>query len=503
MRRILISVNIFLLLSSGLSAQTSRLKEDVAWRLSAEGSAGTGEESPFWFTSNRYGLGHAYQYAGIARASLERDVMNDSLRFWGVGYGMDAAVVFDKEITRPIIQQAYLDVQWKMLRLSLGQKQRHAEFKNPELSTGGLSLGNNARPLPMIRVEMPDFWAIPGTKGFFSIKGHAAFGFYTDNRWQRQFNAGTHFLYTANSKFHSKAGFIRIGNEEKFPLLLSGGLEMACQFGGEAWNMRDRADHGDPNVTYYEKIGNGIMDYWNAFVPGGSDSNDGNYTNIAGNHLGSWHACAEWKEKDWSLSMYYEHYYEDHSQLFLQYAWKDMLLGVEAKLPKNRFLSNIVYEYITMTDQSGAVYHDRTANIPIQISSMDSYYSHHVYGAWQHAGYCMGNPLLLSPLYNDNHRLTPMHTRIKAHHVGATGQPCDELKWRMMYTHEVSRGTYASPTQDPMYGNYYLAEATYMPHCIPGFSVTASYGRNSGELLGKTNAGMLTVSYSGIFNSTK
>lgn len=497
-----IPIVFLLLVAVTATAQMSRLTEDVEWMVSAQGTAGGGDNAPFWFTSNRYGLGPSTQYSGLTRASIKRNVEADSLRFWGVGYGVDLAGAFGKDVNRFVIQQAYIDIQWKMLRLSLGQKERVSEFKNRELSTGGLTLGMNCRPLPMARFELPEFWYIPGTRDLFAIKGHIAYGWYTDGDWQTSFNAGSKNIHTSNSKFHSKALFVRIGNAEKFPLMASGGIEMSCQFGGKAWNLRDRGDHGDDSQVYYENLDKGFSDYWHALIPGGSDSNDGDFANVSGNQLGSWHARLDWQEKEWGVGVYYEHFFEDHSQMFMQYAWKDMMLGVEAHMPKNRFVSSLVYEYLTMKDQSGPIYHDKTPNIPVQISALDGYYNHHVYGAWQHVGYTMGNPLILSPIYNSNGSLSPRHNRVRSHHIGLTGQPCDELRWRFMYTHEMSLGTYSLPTLDPEYGNFYLLEATYSPRQIPGFSVTASYGRNSGQLLGESNGGMLTVTYSGWFNRT-
>lgn len=491
-----------LLMAVDIIAQASRLRDDVEWKVSVEGTAGGGDNAPFWFTSNRYGLGPSTQYSGLTRASLERKIENDSLRFWGLGYGVDIAGAFGSQVNRFVVQQAYLDVQWKMLRLSLGQKERVSEFKNRQLSTGGLSLGMNCRPVPMVRLELPEFWYIPGTKDIFAIKAHIAYGWFTDGRWQKKFNKGSHNIYTSGSAFHSKSLFFRIGNDKKFPLMASGGLEMVAQFGGRAWNLRDRADHGDASQTYSENLNRGIKGYWNALIPGGSDSNDGDFANVQGNQLGSWHARLDWKDKTWSIGVYYEHFFEDHSQMFWQYPWKDMLLGVEAQMPKNRFVSSLVYEYTTLLDQSGPIYHDRTPNLPVQISALDMYYIHHVYGAWQHAGYTMGNPQILSPLYNVDGSLAPRHNRVRAHHIGITGEPCEEVRWRVMYTHEMSLGTYPDPTLDPMHGDYYLVEAAYSPRQLPGFSVTASYGGNSGNLLGKSNAGMLTVTYSGVFNKT-
>ncbi len=502
MRIRLILPVILCLLVATANAQVSHIFEDVQYGGSVSGTAGAGDNAPFWFTSNKYGLGAIDNFTVLGRAYLKRDAEADSLRFWRIGYGIDLAGGYGLQ-SYFNIQQAYLDVQWKMLRLSIGQKERASELKNAELSTGGLTLGMNARPIPQVRIEMPDFWAIPGTRGIFSFKAHLAYGRYMDNKWQRDFTAGTENLYTQNSWFHSKALFIRLGNHELFPLEFTGGIEMACQFGGKGFNVMDY-EGGAPKSDV--KLGGTV---WTALIPGlGGDINDGAFTNAAGNHIGSWHARLDWKARNWSLGLYMEHMFEDQSQMFMQYGfWKDMLLGVEVNLPKNPFLSTIVYEHNGTMHQSGPIYHDATPENTQQISAADSYYNNHVYGSWQHGGYIMGNPTLLSPLYNTyllgNNTLHQYFNRVNVHHIGFKGNPCSQIAWRILYTHEKTLGSYERPVMNPLYGDFLLMEAKYSPKKVKGLSITASYGHNGGELLGSSNAGMLTVAWDGWIRKTR
>ena len=83
---------------------------------------------------------------------------------------------------------------------------------NPTLSSGGLTSGMNARPIPQVRFEVPDFWTIPGTGNWLALRGYIGYGMYTDNKWQRDFVGGTKSIYSKNSLYHTKAGFLRIGN---------------------------------------------------------------------------------------------------------------------------------------------------------------------------------------------------------------------------------------------------------------------------------------------------
>lgn len=496
---IIIAFLCLMLMPLRVGAQIKRLGEDVQYGVSMRGTFGKGDKAPFWFSNNRYGLGALKDNTVLARTYIKRDVEADSLRAWRIGYGAELASGYGNQC-RFIIQQAFLDVQWKMLRLAMGQKERPSELKNEELSTGGMTLGINARPLPQVRLELPDFWNVPGTKGWFAIKAHLAYGWFTDGKWQKDYG-GSRVLYTQRSYFHSKTLLIRVGNKDKFPLTLKWGLEMACQFGGKGYNVRGYQNEW---LEQGVKLGGNM---WKAFVPAGGDVNDDVFTNAAGNHVGSWHARLDWAGKGWSVGGYMDHFFEDHSQLGMQYGfWKDMLLGIEINLPKNRCVSDIVYEHLGTMNQSGPIFHDATPENPQQISAADSYYNHHVYGSWQHASFMIGNPLIPSPMYNGylgvRSALNNYFNRVNAHHVGMKGNPTEWLSWRALYSYEKNWGSYDRPVKDPLDAHFLLLEATYKPTWLNGLSITAAYGHNGGNLLGKSNGAMLTVAWDGWIRKT-
>ncbi len=488
----------FLLLVGTLAvqAQFARLGKDVRYGLELNGTVAKGDYAPFYLTANRYGLSSLNESSGYVRAGIMRGVEADSARRWRIGYGADVAVAAGFTSTF-VVQQLYADMQYKDLRLSVGAKERASELKNEALSSGGMTSSANARPVPQVRIELPDFWKIPGTRDWLAIKGHLAYGRFTDDNWQEGFHKdGT--LYSANVLYHSKAGFLRVGNKQKFPLTFTGGLEMYTQFGGEAWNVIPR--HDDPNFdNTHVQAGNGLESFWNVLVPGGRDASDGDYANSEGNKLGSWHFQLEWHGKGWGIKAYAEHYFEDHSQLFLEYGWKDMLYGVELSLPENPVAHSFLYEYLRTTDQTGGVYHDKTDKLPVQISGIDNYYNHNFYGGWQHWGQAMGNPLMLSPIYNKDGTIMFKHNRIRAHHFGIAGQPLPELGYRALFSHVKSLGTYAAPLTNPAYGNCFMLELDYAPRHFHGLSFTGTFATNGGSLTGNSKGGMLTIRKSGIF----
>lgn len=489
-----------LLFSNSLYAQVSRLTDTLLLRSELKGMTGNGKHAPLWLSNNQYGLASIDNRALVWSLAVGRDIKNDTERNWRVGYGAKLGAIVDTE-RNWVVQELYADVQYKALRLSLGQKERPAEMLNPLLSSGGLVMSNNARPLPQVRLEVPDFWAVPGTNGWLSLRGHVAYGAYTDNKWQRDFVGSNSGAYSANSLYHSKAGFVRLGNAIKFPVTIDGGLEMHTQFSGTAYNIHLRDDDKTGAKSGSITMPRNFKAFWDALIPGGSDPTDGIYSNRQGNTVGAWHLAInihgmDWDADElWKARLYAQHVFEDESQLFWQYGWRDIMVGTEINLPQNPIVSDIVYEYLTTRDQSGPIYHDKTPQIPDQISALDNYYNHGIYGAWQHAGFGLGNALLLSPIYNSKGQLTFVHNRINAHHASIKGNPTKEIDYRLMFSHIKSWGTYSSPLTDPQSGWTMLASIGYQPKWLSNCRVGFTYGHNGGKLLGNSNGYQLSFGW--------
>ena len=502
-KAIVITTTLFYSLPSLINAQVkghfSELNDGVEYNVETQGTFSSGK-APLWLNANKYGLSSIKGSNGYVRASVIRPESADSLWNWRIGYGLDVAGAagFTSEL---IIQQAYLDARYKNFLISIGSKERKAMLKNNDLSSGSQTLGINARPIPQFRLELPDYWSLTGESNWVGIKGHAAYGIYTDDNWQKSF-VGSTGRRVEHTLYHSKAGYMRIGNEEKFPLVFEGGLEMACQFGGTVKNVM--IDGVNTDIDLFE----GLKDFIDAFIPGsGSDPTDGaGYANSKGNTVGSWTFSLSYKFPTWKAKAYLDHYFEDHSMMFVQYGWKDGLYGLELELPKNKIVSNIVYEYLYSKYQAGPIYHDHTDAVSDQISAIDNYYNNIIYGGWQHWGQAIGNPLFTSPIYNSDSQIRFANNRIVAHHLGISGNPSSELGYRFLLSYSENWGTYNTPYPDKKYSTSLLAELKYAPSKVlgrdtRGWSLKGSFGLDSGNLLGHNNGFQITLCKHGLFNS--
>lgn len=464
--------------STALQAAIRHVDYGVESRVTA-----TDGETPLWLSANRYGLSGVEYANGYLRLQAGHRAENDSLRKWRIGWRADVAATYG--MSAPfVIQQLYTDIDYRALRLTIGAKEEPMQLKNNLLSSGSQTMGINARPMPNIRIALPEYLSLTGKSDWVAIKGHFGYGMLTDGGFQKDYCA-MDAKRTEKVLYHTKAGYLRIGNEKKFPLSFEGGLEWMTYFGGTAYIAGSVGGIGSKLEMPQRP-----KDFFDAIFGLGGDATDGDgYANATGNTVGSWIFRLNYKANNWRASIYLDHFFEDHSQMFFEYGWLDGLLGAEVELPQNPFVSTIVYEFLKTTYQSGPVYHDHTAAIPDQISGADDYYNHSIYQGHQHWGQAVGNPLYTSPLYRHDGTLTFSDNRFIAHHIGLMGQPTASLSYRLLYSHERSHGTYPAPHLTARHTDSFLIETTWRPqkpikHIGDGWECGLALGMDRGNLIG-------------------
>ena len=517
-------VALALVCSFSLSAQEERknhgpidLTENLQYNVEAQASFSEGK-TPLWMNANRYGLSSLDEMNGYLRAGVERPLRTDSLRRWGVGYGVDVAVPYHFT-SSVVVQQAYAEARWLHGALTVGSKQQPMELKNNRLSTGSQTLGINARPVPQVRLSLPDYWTLPGTNYWVHLKGHIAYGKMTDQNWQHDFTARQQ-NYADGMLYHSKAGYLKIGKEDCFyPLSVELGLEMASTFGGTA-HVRQL----DGTMQTYEGE-KGLKSMWHAFVPGGADSGENVYQNAEGDQLGSWMARVNWDSDTWRLSFYADKFFEDHSSMlqldydgygegnewqakkkrrYLLYDFKDWMLGTELQFKYGTWLRHIVFEYLYTKYQSGPIYHDHTPGLKDHVAGMDNFYNHYIYPGWQHWGQVMGNPLYRSPLYNDDGSIEVLDNRFTALHLGLDGG-YNDFSYRLLATWQQGVGTYHHPFTRSHHNLSVLLEGIWQPTkgALRGWTLSAAYGMDLGAILGNNYGLQITVARHGLFKDKK
>lgn len=476
-----ILITLILITALSTKAQTITERQELC------GTFGTGEYTPFWHNANRQGLSSVKKDIIYARVGVGGEhLFNRS----GINLDWGADVVAGMNMASTVlIQQAYVDCKWKELRLSVGQKERWGEIMNHRLTTGALVESGNARPIPQVRLELHEYWNVPGCKEWFGIKGHIAYGRFTDGKWQEAFvEPGKQ--YAQKVLYHSKELMLRFGNEKIFPLTAEMGLNMVTQFGGTTYNTWEI-----PGKTTYSP--SRFKDYFLALIPlKGDEQYDGSdQANVAGNVLGSWKGTITWNSPKWMLRLYYDHVFDDHSQMFWEYGlWTEQLVGLELELKNFKWIKGVAVEYFNLKKQSGPIYHDSTPEIPDQISCRDGNYNHGKYCGWFNYGQMIGTPLCTAPLYNKEGILRCYNNRVEAFKAGIEGELLPWLGYRILLMHSNNWGSYDHPFKKIKRDTSGLVEFTFKPN-IPGgdWYVTTSFAFDNGDLYGKNYGGMLTV----------
>lgn len=483
-----------LLFGSAFCAEAERL-DSIRWKAELSADFSHGDFNPFWFSANRQGLSSVTPNNGYVSLGAFKD-MKESERFsWGAGVELAGAWNFTSPF---VVQQLYGEVKYRCLDLLVGSKNMEGPISDPYLSTGNLVHSGNARPIPQVRAGIFDYADVWGLNGWIGVKGYLAYGAFTDGSWQQHWEepAGR---YNKGTLYCGRGLWIRNGNENKFPLVFEAGIEMVTEFGGSCYNL------GYPGSGITVHMPKNFKAFVKALIPHGGDQTTiaSEQQNVQGNMLGAWNFRLSWtpQGKEWGVRAYYQHLFEDHSMLYIDYPWKDGLYGVEGILPRNPWVSKIVYEFMSLKDQSGSVNWTVTPEVPGHAAGADDYYNHNLYVGWEHWGMGIGTPMCLSPIYNRPHNLAFHSNRIRTHHVGLSGDPLPSVSWRLLLTYTRSWGGYNHIFPKVMDVFNGLAEVSYKPQGgkLKGWAGTVGIGWDGGNLIGRNVGVELKISRSGFF----
>ncbi len=487
-------------------------------------SRSSGEKTPYWLTARRQGIMPNEPDNGYLRLAgvFSGRIGNGNFRYC---IGADIFANYNHN-SNFFVHQAYADISWRWLTLSIGSKERFSEgacrqnllpgnkaiaalpgLYAPQLSdlgSGGLVYSGNSRPIPQIRLEVPEYATIPGTNGWLHMRGHFAYGRFSDGNFQERFSKSNGTTrYGKNIFYHSKAAFMKIGKPQRFPLTLEGGLEMYSQFGGDIYT------HSGGRIV---SMPHRLTDFLKAFIPlsGGEDTPLDEQTNISGNQIGNWHAALTLHTNPADICLYGEHMFEDFSQLFffeyqsnkegkkriIYYPWRDMKIGIRVtnKSSFASFINAIQYEYISTYDQSGALYHDPSKNFNEQMDGVDNYYNHGIYPGWHHWGMGIGSPLVISPTYNKDGSLAFRSNRLIAHNIGLNGKISKQIPiaYRLQYTYSENWGTYLNPLPEKGYTTSLLGEFVIAPD-NKNWAGALSIAYDNSNYIGNSFGAMISV----------
>lgn len=445
--------------------------KDATYRLETFGSYSTGDQTPFWMVSHSWGvvpLGNNGSY--LKAGSFYKQTLSKDLSY---NAGLDLVAVSKAPNRNSYwIQQAYAEIKWKSMAFSIGSREQYeSAIVNQNLSSGDMVYSNNARPNPEVKISISKFTPIPYAKKRLFIKGDFAIGAYLDGEFLKKTAIPQNQNFVKNPLSHHKSLYLRLGDIQSKPNSTQWivGVNDYVQWNGDNY----RYQNGE-----WTNPASASKNFAKVLIPANEQQ--------SGSHVASYNFRVDYGRNyaDEVYSFYAQHFIEAKDDIFFK-NYRDMLLGIEYKSLRKKFLSGFVLEYLYTKHQRN--------------SHSSNYYNQpaHQQGS-SYYGRGMGNPLLLSPEYNEDGTIGFKSNRIGAIHAGLEGHINNLFQYSFLSTYGTSDGTYKKPFADEKTGIASLLGVTYSYPKITGLSVKCSVAYNNGGFFGVNTLGAgLTIRMAG------
>ena len=481
------------------------------------GTLSSGGPLPFWMTTNQFGLMPETSGAfALARMGSEYDPSQTLQWRWGASlaanYGGSAATFKedDEKFISPMLDELYTSLKWKVFSIDLGMKRVGLDYYGagtPTLgsmsTTGGhIIWSGNARSMPGYFAHLEPV-PIPLTGG--RVKFFGSFGDFRtlDNRYMKgalvhRTKAGLDIKITERLDFHGEFDHLAMwgGKSDK--------IEMPLTFG-----------------NYFRVItGRGAS----------AKGTQSDQNNVIGDQRGGELFRFNWKGNDWKLSFQHDIPYDDGSGMGFQNfpdGVNTIWFGFD---DKDKWISDVVYEYQYTMWQSGTTHARPTTDEEKQhldpsdqyhyknhiIVGVDNYFNNGGYqSGWTYYGHTIGNPLIFP---KGTHAgtwtgrtvvLGVENNRLKAHHFSVAGKLFRKAPYKMMLTYSQDYGTYAKPykgetqwkkewgtVEETPLKQFSAAFIGEIPGLVKHFTLTYGIYADRGQLLPDNFGGTIGLRYS-------
>lgn len=385
--------------------------------------------------------------------------------------------------------QLWGEVKFRGVFAMAGMKSHSSLIVARGLSSGDITLSDNARPVPGVTVGFVDFQNIPFTRGWVQIEGRLTYGRMTDSRFKENRYNFFNDLIASDLMYTYKRCYFRTMPTQ--PVFVTVGMQAAGLFGG--------------NTRYYSngvlagRIDRGfhVKDLWQMFFPM-EGSGEGFYK---GSSLGSWDFRADLRLKSGHrLAAYFEWPWEDGSGIGRRNGW-DGLWGLEYRAPRESWVDAAVVEYLEFTNMSGPLHwapgdHNNTT-ITGSATGGDNYWNNDVYGPWCNYGMSIGTPFVVSPLYNSDGHWQFAHNRARGFHAALEGRVAPQWRYKAMLSYQKAWGDGRRPQAVGLHDTSAMIEARWAQGDSKPWSADLRLALDAGNLRGNNFGAMLTVRYSG------
>ena len=483
--------------STAAAQQEEQQATQVDYDLTAETAVGTGSFTAYQLVTNRHhALATRPNTAYLRGALTLSHRIGDDLTLAGGVDGI-AAVHADH---RAYLQQCYANLSWREFFIEAGSREPKPTLRDEQLSAGMFVNGINAKPVPQVHVGTSDFWTVPYTRGWLQIHFDFGYGKFMDSGYREdKFREGgsANWMYAKGAYYHQKHLYLRSDASQR--VFVTVGIEHAVQLAGSMFTLRD-------GQLVESRKPTGLKDFLKVILPEG-DSNyfehDAMEDWVYGNHIGMMTCQVGWNiDGQHQLQAYVDNPFEDGSGIRKGNGWDGLWgVGYSNKARGRQLLRGAVVEYFQSTNQSGPLHWDRNdypeplrSQITDFVTGKDNYYLHSFYGSYAHYGMTPGIALITSPIYNKDGYTNYRDNRVKAWHVGVSGELTEHVSYLLRGSYREGWGTYDVPLPTKHHSLDAMLQGTYS---AGPWQVSAAYAIDKGNIYGDCSTFNLKINYHG------
>ena len=407
------------------------------------GAFSSGGQLPFWMTANQFGLMPESSGAfALARMGTGYDPSKTFQWRWGASMAANYSNQPDGKMA-VIPDELYSSLKWKALSLDLGLKRFDLDYYGagtPTMgsmsTTGGhIIWSGNARAIPGYSANLAPV-PVPFTKGYVKFFGSFADYKTLDNR------------YMNGALIHRTMMGLDIKITER--LDFHGVFDHYALWGGKS----EKASMPVTLGNYFRVI---------TARSASSTGSKSDQMNVIGDQRGGEIFRLNWRGNGWKLSAQHDIPYDDGSGMGFQ-NFPDGVNTIWFSFDdKNRWVTEVLYEYQYTMYQSGTRHARPTTDEEKQhLDPTDPYhYNTHIYGGcdnyfnnggyksgWTYYGHTIGNPLFVPKgTHADTWTgkqlvLGVENNRLKAHHFSIAGKLFKIAPYKLMLTYSRNYGIY-------------------------------------------------------------
>jgi hypothetical protein len=385
---------------------------------------------PFWLYANQYGIIPSTTPSFIPRAAfsnIKGDTIQENWSSLRLIYGIDAAVIIDKVISRARLIEGFAGLRYGAFEAYLGRRRETVGLLGDTLmSSGAYSWSGNAPPFVKLQISLPNYTNVPFTGGFLAVKGSFSHGWLDT----LAVGYGGQGVLRVKGYLHQKTFYLKMGKPH-WKINMIAGFNHQAQWGGE--------DQIWPN-------GLPAREAWWAVVVGRPWEGS-----RVGNHLGTIDLGLSWSlQENKSLFFYRQNIFDDGS-LYKLNNIKDGLTGIvftnhqSQDFTRTITLQKVLFEFLNTTNQGGDVF-----DFAAGVFGRDNYFNHYLYSqGWSYKDQMIGTPFIskqtdlqstIAPVKN----VITNNNRVKMVHFSLSGW-LDDWQWLLKTSYSINYGLYDYP----------------------------------------------------------